>query len=166
MHLQPESAKSMSDAENTLIMTLESGPVTIRLRPDLAPGHVARIKELAREGFYDGVVFHRVIDGFMAQGGDPTGTGSGGSTRPDLKSEFSKEKHLRGVCSMARTSNPHSANSQFFICFDDATFLDGQYTVWGEVTDGMENVDALPKGEPPRAPGKILSMRVAADQNA
>jgi peptidylprolyl isomerase len=156
----------MSDAENTLIMTLESGPVTIRLRPDLAPGHVARIKELAREGFYDGVVFHRVIDGFMAQGGDPTGTGSGGSTRPDLKSEFSKVKHLRGVCSMARTSNPHSANSQFFICFDDATFLDAQYTVWGEVTEGMENVDALPKGEPPRTPGKIVSMRVAADQDA
>ena len=153
----------MSDAENTLIMTLESGPVTIKLRPDLAPGHVARIKELAREGFYDGVVFHRVIDGFMAQGGDPTGTGSGGSQKPDLKSEFSREPHVRGVCSMARTSYPHSANSQFFICFGDATFLDNQYTVWGEVTEGMDNVDALPKGEPPRAPGKIVSMRVAAD---
>jgi peptidylprolyl isomerase len=154
----------MSDqAEDTLIMTLESGAVTIRLRPDLAPGHVARIKELAREGFYDGVVFHRVIRGFMAQGGDPTGTGSGGSDKPDLKSEFSKAKHVRGVCSMARTSNPHSANSQFFICFDDTPHLDGQYTVWGEVVEGMEHVDALPKGEPPRTPGKIVSMRVAGD---
>jgi len=153
----------MSDAEDTLILTLDSGPVTIRLGPDLAPGHVERIKELAREGFYDGVVFHRVIDGFMAQGGDPTGTGMGGSKKPDLRSEFSREKHVRGVCSMARSQNPHSANSQFFICLDDATFLDGQYTVWGEVTEGMEHVDALPKGEPPRAPGKIVSAKVAAD---
>ncbi|MDQ0463944.1 peptidylprolyl isomerase [Caulobacter ginsengisoli] len=153
----------MADAENTLIMTLDTGPVTIQLRPDLAPGHVERIKELAREGFYDGVVFHRVIPGFMAQGGDPSGTGSGGSKKPNLKAEFSAEPHLRGVCSMARTSDPHSANSQFFICFDDATFLDRQYTVWGVVTDGMDNVDALPKGEPPRAPGKIVSMKVAAD---
>jgi len=153
----------MSDAENTLIMTLEGGPVTIRLRPDLAPGHVARIKELARAGFYDGVVFHRVIDGFMAQGGDPTGTGTGNSDKPDLKAEFSNEPHVRGVCSMARTPNPDSANCQFFICFDDARFLDKQYTVWGEVTAGMEHVDSLPKGEPPRNPGKIVSMRVAAD---
>ena len=153
----------MSDAEDTLILTLDSGPVTIRLRPDLAPGHVERIKELAREGFYDGVVFHRVIDGFMAQGGDPTGTGMGGSKKPDLRSEFSREKHVRGVCSMARSSNPNSANSQFFICFDDATFLDGQYTVWGQVTEGMDAVDALPKGEPPRNPGKIVSMKVASD---
>jgi peptidylprolyl isomerase len=151
------------DPENTLIMTLEAGPVTIKLRPDLAPGHVARIKELAREGFYDGVVFHRVIPGFMAQGGDPTGTGSGGSDRPNLQAEFSREAHVRGVCSMARTPNPNSANSQFFICLDDASFLDGQYTVWGEVTDGMDAVDALPKGEPPRAPGKIVSLKVAAD---
>jgi peptidylprolyl isomerase len=151
----------MSD-ENTLIMTLDTGPVTIRLRPDLAPGHVARITELAREGFYDGVVFHRVIDGFMAQGGDPTGTGSGGSKKPDLKAEFSKEPHVRGVCSMARTSDPDSANSQFFVCFADARFLDDKYTVWGEVIDGMENIDALPKGEPPRAPGKIVSMRVGS----
>src|ERR1700744_2901325 len=148
----------MSDAENTLIMTLESGPVTIKLRPDLAPNDVARIKELAREGFYDGVVFHRVIDGFMAQGGDPTGTGMSGSKEPNLKQEFSREPHRRGVCSMARTNDPNSANSQFFICLDDATFLDGQYTVWGRVTDGMEAVDALPKGEPPRQPGKILSV--------
>ena len=148
-------------AENTLIMTLESGPVVIRLRPDLAPGHVARITELASEGFYDGVVFHRVIPGFMAQGGDPKGTGGGGSDKPNLKAEFSDTPHIRGVCSMARTSNPNSANSQFFICFDDATFLDGQYTVWGEVIEGMEHVDALPKGEPPRAPGKIVSMKLA-----
>jgi peptidylprolyl isomerase len=151
------------DAENTLILTLDTGPVTIRLRPDLAPGHVERIKELTREGFYDGVVFHRVIPGFMAQGGDPTGSGMGGSKKPDLKAEFSKEPHVRGVCSMARSSNPNSANSQFFICFDDSTFLDGQYTVWGEVTDGMDNVDALPKGEPPRSPGKIVSAKVGAD---
>jgi peptidylprolyl isomerase len=151
------------DPENTLILELETGPVTIKLRPDLAPGHVERIKELAREGFYDGVVFHRVIPGFMAQGGDPSGTGSGGSDKPNLKAEFSQEPHVRGVCSMARTANPNSANSQFFICFDDATFLDGQYTVWGEVTEGMDNVDALPKGEPPRAPGKIVSAKVAAD---
>src|ERR1700752_1458760 len=142
------------DPENFLILTLEGGPVVIKLRPDVAPGHVARIKELAREGFYDGVVFHRVIAGFMAQGGDPTGSGMGGSNKPNLQSEFSREPHVRGVCSMARSSNPHSANSQFFICFDDATFLDGQYTVWGEVTEGMEAVDALPKGEPPRNTGQ------------
>ncbi len=151
------------DPENTLLLTLESGDVVIRLRPDLAPQHVERIKELAREGFYDGVVFHRVIDGFMAQGGDPSGTGMGGSDKPDLPAEFSSEPHVRGVCSMARTNNPNSANSQFFICFDDATFLDRQYTVWGEVVEGMENIDALPKGEPPRNPGKIVSMKVAAD---
>ena len=152
-----------TDAENTLLLTTDAGVVTIKLHPDLAPGHVERIKELAREGFYDGVVFHRVIPGFMAQGGDPTGTGSGGSKKPDLKAEFSKEPHVRGVCSMARTNAPHSANSQFFICLDDATFLDNQYTVWGEVVDGMDHVDALPKGEPPRSPGKIVSMKVAAD---
>src|SRR4051812_8339554 len=140
------------DLENTLILTLDTGPVTIRLRPDLAPQHVARIKELAREGFYDGVVFHRVIDGFMAQGGDPTGTGTGGSQKPNLPAEFSKAPHARGVCSMARSSSPNSANSQFFICLANANFLDGQYTVWGEVTEGMDHVDALPKGEPPRAP--------------
>ncbi|MGZ3278412.1 MAG: peptidylprolyl isomerase [Caulobacteraceae bacterium] len=151
------------DPENTLVLTLDTGKVTIRLRPDLAPDHVARIKELAREGFYDGVVFHRVIPGFMAQGGDPTGSGMGGSKKPNLKAEFSDAPHLRGVCSMARSSNPNSANSQFFICFDDASFLDGQYTVWGEVTEGMEAVDALPKGEPPRAPGKIVTAKVAAD---
>jgi peptidylprolyl isomerase len=151
------------DPENTLLLELESGPVTIKLRPDLAPGHVARIKELTREGFYDGVVFHRVIPGFMAQGGDPTGTGMSGSSKPNLKAEFSGEPHVRGVCSMARTNDPDTANSQFFICFDDARFLDRKYTVWGEVTEGMEHVDALPKGEPPRAPGKIISAKVAAD---
>jgi peptidylprolyl isomerase len=151
------------DPENTLILTLDTGAVTIRLRPDLAPGHVERIKELAREGFYDGVVFHRVIPGFMAQGGDPTGSGMGGSKKPNLKAEFSDAPHVRGACSMARSSNPNSANSQFFICFDDATFLDGQYTLWGEVTQGMEAVDALPKGEPPRSPGKIVTAKVAAD---
>ena len=151
------------DPENTLILETTKGKATIALRPDLAPNHVARIKELAREGFYNGTPFHRVIEGFMAQGGDPTGTGMGGSKKPDLKAEFSREPHIRGVCSMARSSNPNSANSQFFICFDDATFLDGQYTVWGVVTDGMDHIDALPKGEPPRQPGKIVSMKVAAD---
>ena len=151
----------MADA-NTLTLTLSSGgDVVIKLRPDLAPGHVERIATLAREGFYDGVPFHRVIPGFMAQGGDPTGTGMSGSKLPDLKAEFSKEPHVRGVASMARTNNPNSANSQFFICFDDARFLDGQYTVWGEVVEGMEHVDALPKGEPPREPGKIVKASVA-----
>ena len=145
----------------TLTLTLDTGEVTIKLRPDLAPGHVERIATLANDGFYDGVVFHRVIDGFMAQGGDPTGTGMSGSKLPDLKAEFSREKHARGVCSMARSSSPNSANSQFFICLDDAGFLDGQYTVWGEVTDGMDHIDSLPKGEPPRAPGKIVTMRAA-----
>ncbi len=145
----------------TLTLTLDTGDVVITLRPDLAPGHVARISELANEGFYDGVVFHRVIDGFMAQGGDPTGTGMSGSKKPNLKSEFSREKHVRGVCSMARSGDPHSANSQFFICLDDATFLDGQYTVWGVVASGMEHVDALPKGEPPRVPGKIVKAAAA-----
>jgi peptidylprolyl isomerase len=153
-------------ADETLTLTLdtgngEGGDVVIKLRPDLAPGHVERIVELAKEGFYDGVVFHRVIPGFMAQGGDPTGTGMGGSDKPDLKAEFSSEPHVRGVCSMARAANPNSANSQFFICFDDATFLDRQYTVWGEVIEGMEHVDALPKGEPPRSPGKIVKATVA-----
>ena len=148
-------------AGDTLTLSLDSGgDVVVRLRPDLAPGHVERITELANEGFYDGVVFHRVIDGFMAQGGDPTGTGTSGSDKPDLKAEFNSESHVRGVCSMARTNMPNSANSQFFICLDDATFLDRQYTVWGVVESGMEYVDALPKGEPPRNPGKILKATV------
>ena len=150
----------MSDFQ-TLTLTLDSGDVTIKLRPDLAPQHVARVAELANDGFYDGVVFHRVIPGFMAQGGDPTGTGSGGSDKPNLPAEFSAEPHVRGVCSMARTSNPNSANCQFFICFDDARFLDRQYTVWGEVTDGMALIDGLPVGEPPRTPGKIVKMRAS-----
>ena len=147
---------------DTLILELKDGPVKIKLRPDLAPDHVERIKTLAGKGFYDGVVFHRVIPGFMAQGGDPQGQGFGGSGQK-LKAEFNAEPHVRGVCSMARSQNPDSADSQFFICFDDARFLDKQYTVWGEVTEGMENVDALPKGEPPRNPGKIVSMKVQAD---
>jgi peptidylprolyl isomerase len=143
-----------------IVMTLAGGEVVIRLRPDLAPGHVARITELAKAGFYDGIVFHRVIPGFMAQGGCPQGRGTGGSHLPDLKAEFSDAPHVRGVCSMARTSAPNSANSQFFICFDDARFLDRQYTVWGEVESGMEHVDALPVGEPPRNPGAIVTMAV------
>ncbi|MCW3797894.1 peptidylprolyl isomerase [Sphingomonas sp. BN140010] len=152
----------MADTPQTLTLTLSSGgDVVIRLRPDLAPGHVERITSLASEGFYDGVVFHRVIPGFMAQGGDPTGTGSGGSKLPDLKAEFNAEPHVRGTCSMARTNQPNTANSQFFICFDDARFLDKQYTVWGQVESGMEHVDALPVGEPPRQPGKIEKATVA-----
>jgi peptidylprolyl isomerase len=159
-HFSPKRGFFMAD--DTLTLSLDSGgDVVIKLRPDLAPGHVERITQLAKDGFYDGVVFHRVIPGFMAQGGDPTGTGMGGSKLPDLKAEFSREPHVRGVCSMARAMNPNSANSQFFICFDDATFLDGQYTVWGEVTSGMEHVDALPKGEPPKTPGKILKAAIS-----
>ena len=155
---------------DTLTFTLDTGAnddgaepkdVVIKLRPDLAPGHVARITELASEGFYDGVVFHRVIGGFMAQGGDPTGTGMGGSDKPDLAAEFNAEPHVEGICSMARSQNPNSANSQFFICLDDARFLDKQYTAWGQVISGMEHVHALPKGEPPRAPGKIVKAVVA-----
>jgi len=153
----------MSDLENTLYIETENGRVVIELKNDVAPGHVARIKELAREGFYDGLIFHRVIDGFMAQGGCPNGTGMGGSTKPDLKAEFNTEKHVRGTCSMARSQMPDSANSQFFICFGDTAFLNGQYTVWGQVTEGMEHVDALNKGEPPASPSKIVKMQVAAD---
>ncbi|WCT76515.1 peptidylprolyl isomerase [Novosphingobium humi] len=153
-------------ADEILTFTVDTGngigDVVIKLRPDLAPGHVERIKELVGEGFYDGITFHRVIPGFMAQGGCPNGTGTGGSDKPDLKAEFNNEPHVRGVCSMARTSYPHSANSQFFICFDDATFLDRQYTVWGVVQSGMEFIDALPKGEPPRNPGKIVKAVVSA----
>ncbi len=157
------------DAENTLILDLKTGPVVITLKPDVAPNHVARIKELARKGFYDGVVFHRVIPGFMAQTGDPTGTGSGGSDLPDLKAEFSATPHKRGTVSMARTSNPNSANSQFFICFDDASWLDRQYSVWGQVVEGMEHVDAIKKGGDHNngaisgEPDKILKARIEAD---
>ncbi|MDF1792863.1 MAG: peptidylprolyl isomerase [Thalassobaculaceae bacterium] len=149
--------------ENTLIMELKDGPVVIDLRPDLAPNHVERIKELTREGFYDGVVFHRVIEGFMAQTGDPTGTGRGGSDKPDLRAEFSQTNYGRGTIGMARSQNPNSANSQFFICFNDCSFLNGQYTVWGEVSEGMEHVDAIARGEPPRNPDSIVSMKVQAD---
>jgi cyclophilin family peptidyl-prolyl cis-trans isomerase len=171
----------MADLENTLYLDVANakgepkGRVTIALRPDLAPNHVARIKELAREGAYDGVVFHRVIEGFMAQGGDvengntnsanfnPGRAGMGGSKKPNLKQEFSAEPHVRGVCSMARSQNPDSANSQFFICFGDATFLDRQYTVWGKVTEGMDIVDGIKRGEPVREPDKIAKLQVAAD---
>jgi peptidylprolyl isomerase len=146
---------------DTLTLTLSTGDVVIKLRPDLAPGHVAHISALVGDGFYDGLKFHRVIPGFMAQGGCPDGTGMGGSSKADLKAEFSAEPHVRGVCSMARSSNPNSANSQFFICFDDARFLDKQYTVWGVVESGMDHVDALPKGEPPREPGRIVKAVVS-----
>lgn len=155
-----------NDAENTLILETTKGRVVIALRPDLAPLHVARIKELARAKFYDGIAFHRVIDGFMAQTGCPHGTGTGGSELPDLKAEFNAEPHVRGTCSMARAMNPNSANSQFFICFADAGFLDKQYTVWGKVTEGMENVDKIKRGEPVRDPDTIISLRVAADVEA
>jgi len=151
----------MADANRLTFSLSTGGDVVIKLRPDLAPGHVQRITDLANSGFYDGVVFHRVIPGFMAQGGDPSGTGMRGSDKPNLTAEFSDEPHVRGTCSMARTSDPDSANSQFFICFDDAGFLDGQYTVWGEVESGMEHVDALPVGEPPREPGKITKATVS-----
>jgi len=154
----------MTDAspENTLILTLKGGDVTIALKPDLAPSHVVRIKELVRDGFYDGVVFHRVIDGFMAQTGDPTGTGTGGSGKK-LKAEFSSEPHTRGTCAMARAADPDSADSQFFICFKEASWLDGQYTVWGQVISGMEHVDAITRGEPPASPDKIEKAVIAAD---
>jgi len=145
---------------DTLVLTLDGGDVTIKLRPDLAPKHVARITELTKDGFYDGLVFHRVIDGFVAQGGCPDGRGTGG-TGKKIEAEFNDAPHERGACSMARTNDPDSADCQFFICLDAVNFLDGQYTVWGEVTDGMEHVDALPKGEPPRSPGKIHKAVVA-----
>jgi len=151
-----------SDPENTLILETSQGTVTIELRPDLAPNHVARIKELARQEFYDGIVFHRVIDGFMAQTGCPQGAGTGGSGQ-HLSAEFNDEPHVRGTASMARAASPDSADSQFFICFDDAPFLDGQYTVWGKVVDGMDNVDKIKRGEPVQNPDNIVSMRVAAD---
>lgn len=152
-----------ADPENTLVIETTKGKVVIAMRPDLAPNHVAHIKKLAREGFYDGIVFHRVIDGFMAQTGDPTGTGTGSSKYPNLKQEFNAEPHVRGVASMARAQNPDSANSQFFIVFNDARFLDRQYTVWGKVIEGMENVDQIKRGEPVRDPDSMLTVKVAAD---
>ena len=151
-----------ADPQDTLVLETTQGTVVIAMRPDLAPNHVARIKELVRDGFYDGVVFHRVIDGFMAQTGDPTGTGTGGSGKK-LKAEFNTEKHVRGTTSMARAQNPDSADSQFFICFDDAPFLNGQYTVWGAVIEGMENVDKIKRGEPVKNPDRIVSAKMAAD---
>jgi peptidylprolyl isomerase len=151
-----------ADPEDTLVLETSQGTVIIAMRPDLAPGHVARIKELVRDGFYDGVVFHRVIEGLMAQTGDPTGTGTGGSGKK-LKAEFSKEKHVRGTASMARAQNPDSGDSQFFICFDDAPFLNGQYTVWGAVIEGMDNVDKIKRGEPVNDPDRIVSAKMAAD---
>ncbi len=151
-----------TDKENTLVLETTKGRAVIALRPDLAPKHVARIKELARDGFYDGIVFHRVIEGFMAQTGDPTGTGMGGSGKK-LDAEFNREPHVRGTCSMARSQSPNSADSQFFICFGDAGFLNRQYTVWGQVIEGMENVDKIKRGEPVQDPDKIVSLKVAAD---
>ena len=156
-----------ADADNTLYMDVPFGRVVIAMRPDLAPGHVAQIKALARRGFYDGVPFHRVIDGFMAQTGDPTGTGTGGSGHK-LTAEFSKEKHVRGTLSMARASDPNSADSQFFIMFAPSPSLDNQYTIWGEVVSGMEYIDKIKKGDPARNgsvtnPDKIIKMQVAAD---
>jgi len=152
----------MTETDNTLILETTKGRVAIAMRPDLAPGHVARIKELVREGFYDGVVFHRVIDGFMAQTGCPRGTGTGGSGQK-LKAEFSAEKHVRGTVSMARAQNPDSGDSQFFICFAESPWLNGQYTVWGKVTDGMDNVDKIKRGEPVPDPDRIISAKMAAD---
>lgn len=156
-------AAEIKDPENTLLLQLKDGTVVIELKPDVAPNHVKRLKELTRKGFYNGVVFHRVIDGFMAQTGDPTGTGSGGSDLPDLKAEFNSMKHITGTVSMARAGSPDSANSQFFICFKPASFLDGQYTAFGQVIAGMEFVNKITRGEPPANPDKIISMKVAAD---
>ncbi len=152
-----------ADPENTLILTLKCGDVKIGLKPDVAPKHVERIKTLARKGFYDGIVFHRVIEGFMAQTGDPTGTGTGGSNLPNLKAEFNSVSFERGVVGMARSQNPDSANSQFFIMFAPGHFLNGNYTVWGEVESGMDCVDKINRGEPPANPDKIIRLRVAAD---
>lgn len=161
---QPATAPATPDLENTLNIQLKDGLVVIQLLPDVAPNHVARIKELTRKGFYDGIVFHRVIDGFMAQTGDPTGTGMGGSELPDLKAEFNKTNFGRGAVGAARSQNPDSANSQFFICFNDCSFLNGQYTVWGQVTSGMEFVDKIKRGEPPADPDKMIKVTIAADE--
>jgi peptidylprolyl isomerase len=160
------SANAKTDPENTLLLDLKDGRVTIKLMPDLAPNHVERIKTLTREGFYDGIVFHRVIDGFMAQTGDPTGTGTGGSELPDLEAEFNDYNFGRGTIGAARSASPNSANSQWFICFDDCSFLNGQYTVWGQVIEGMEHVDAITRGEPPANPDKIEKLQIAADVEA
>lgn len=153
------------DMDNILYIELDYGRVAVEMKPDLAPRHVERIKQLASEGFYDGLVFHRVIDGFMAQTGDPTGTGTGGSNYPDLPAEFSDANFGRGTIGMARTSDPNSANSQFFICFDDCSFLNGQYTIWGQVIEGMEYVDQIKRGEPPRDPDVMKKVTVSAAQS-
>src|SRR5437773_244317 len=150
-----EGEFEMASSDDTLVLETTKGRVVIALRPDLAPRHVERLKTLARKGFYDGVAFHRVIEGFMAQTGCPHGTGTGGSDLPNLESEFNAEKHVRGTCSMARSASPNSANSQFFICLNDAPWLDRQYSVWGQVTEGMENIDRIKRGEPVRDPDKI-----------
>ncbi len=163
MAVAGEAEKLGLDPENTLYMDLKCGRVVIKMLPEVAPKHVARIKKLTREGFYDGVIFHRVIEGFMAQTGDPTGTGFGGSKYPDLPAEFSDIPFTRGTVGMARAMDPNSANSQFFIMFRDGRFLDGKYTVWGKVVKGMECVDQIARGEPPANPDKIIRMRVAAD---
>ncbi len=161
--LVPMAKAKAADLENTIYLDLKDGRVVIELLPDVAPMHVARIKELTRQGFYDGIVFHRVIDGFMAQTGDPTGTGTGGSDLGNVKAEFNDVPFDRGTVGMARSASPHSANSQFFIMFDEGHFLNGQYTVWGRVTSGMEFVDKIKRGEPPVDPDKIIKMQVAAD---
>jgi peptidylprolyl isomerase len=157
------SPASAQDKSNLVYMDTSKGRVVIELKPDIAPNHVARIKDLTKKGFYDGIIFHRVIDGFMAQTGDPTGTGMGGSEEPDLKAEFSNANFGRGVVGAARSGDPDSANSQFFICFDDCSFLNGQYTIWGQVIEGMDNVDKITRGEPPSNPDKIVKMQMATD---
>lgn len=161
---QPATSPAPLDPENTLNIQLKDGTVVIQLLPEIAPNHVARVKELTRKGFYDGIVFHRVIEGFMAQTGDPTGTGMGGSDLPDLKAEFSKTNFGRGTVGAARSQNPNSANSQFFICFTDCSFLNNQYTVWGQVVSGMEFVDKIKRGEPPADPDKMIKVTIAADE--
>lgn len=163
LFLMTAQSNAAEDPQNTLYLDLKDGRVVIKLMPDIAPNHVARIKELTKKGFYDGLVFHRVIDGFMAQTGDPTGTGTGGSDLPDLKAEFNDYNFGRGAIGAARTNDPNSANSQWFICFDDCSFLNNQYTVWGQVVSGMEFVDKIKRGEPPSDPDKIVKMQLAAD---
>lgn len=164
--LMTTAAASAQDKSNLVYMDVPAGRVVIELRPDIAPKHVERIKTLTKEGFYNGIVFHRVIEGFMAQTGDPTGTGTGGSDLPDLPAEFSSANFGRGTVGAARTADPNSANSQFFICFDDCSFLNGQYTIWGQVIDGMPYVDKIARGEPPAKPDKIIKMQMAEDADA
>lgn len=159
-HAEDKPMTAETAKHEQLVLETTKGTVIIQLRPDLAPKHVERIKELAESGFYDGVVFHRVIPGFMAQTGDPSGTGTGGSDKPDLKAEFNAEPYVRGTVGMARTMSPNTANSQFFISYGDNSFLNNQYTVWGQVVSGMENVDKINEGEPPAQPDKILKASI------